>query len=85
MIDNSLQTCGELIQCLSKFPKDKPVKILALGIDYCNDEEIYDADYPMVHQDDEYDEEGNPVFVKEDDCVYIFTKDYVENQLMNGV
>lgn len=77
--------CDELINQLSKFPKDKPVKILALGIDNCDYEEIDEVNYACVHQDDEYDDKGNPVFVTEEDCVYIFTKDYSEYILMNGV
>lgn len=79
-------TCDELINKLSRFPKDKPVKILALGSDDdYESESIDDVDYACIHQDDEYDEKGNPVFVMETDCVYIFTKDYTENILMNGV
>lgn len=77
--------CGKLIEMLSQFPKDKPVKILALGVDYCDSEDINEVGYPLTNYDDEVDEKGNPVFVEEEDFVGIFTEDYVEHILMNGV
>ena len=39
----------------------------------------------LTNYDDEVDEKGNPVFVEEEDFVGIFTEDYVEHILMNGV
>lgn len=76
--------CGEAIELLSKFPKDKPVKILAEGADSYDTEDIDEIAYPVYH-DDEWDENGNPVFVQEDGMVCIFTKPYSEMMFMNGV
>lgn len=79
-------TCGELIGKLSKFPADKPVKVLALGIENdCTEESIESVDYPCANYDDEVDDEGCPVFVTEEDWVGIFTSEYNENMLMNGI
>ena len=78
-------TCGKLIEMLSQFPKDKPVKILALGSEDYVTEDIYGVDYPCVNYDDEIDEKGNPVFVEETEWVGIFSKEYVDNMLMNGI
>lgn len=76
----------DLIRMLEKFPMDKPVKVLALGsVDDYEFEEIGSVDYACVHRDDEYDEEGNPVFVMEEDYVYIFTEEYSDDMLINGV
>ena len=81
-------TCGELIESLSQFPKDKPVKILAKGSDYDDDfpepEDIDSIGYPLEHIDDEYDD-GNPVLEENTSDVCIFTKDYVVMVIMNGV
>ena len=80
--------CGEAIELLSKFPKDKPVKVLACGNDYEDDfpdiEAIEDISYPYEFNDN-YDENGNPVFDVNEDMVCIFTKLYSELMLMNGV
>lgn len=78
-------TCKKLIQLLSSFPEDKPVKVLAAGVDDYDTETISDVDYPCVNYDDEIDEEGSPVFVKEEDFVAIFTKEYTDEMLMNGI
>lgn len=79
-------TIGKLIESLEKFPKDKPVKILALGIENdCSEETINSVDYPQVNYDDEIDEMGNPVFVEETDYVGIFTNEYCDFMLMNGI
>lgn len=78
--------CGELIEKLSKFPKDKPIKILALGIENDLTEETIDSvDYPCTNYDEEIDEQGYPVFVEETEWVGIFTKEYTDNMLMNGI
>ena len=78
--------CGKLIELLSQFPKDKPVKILALGIENdLTEETIAEVAYPLYNYDDEIDEMGTPVFVQEDEWVGIFTKEYVDNMLMNGI
>lgn len=77
--------CGELIEKLSKFPKDKPVKILALGSENYDMETIDAVDYPCVNYDDEFDENDQPVFVTETEQVCIFTKEYTDNMLMNGI
>lgn len=78
-------TCKELIQLLSAFPEDKPVKILAAGVDDYDTETIESVAYPCCNYDDEIDDEGNPVFVEEEDWVGIFTKEYNHEMLMNGV
>lgn len=79
-------TIGELIESLEKFPKDKPVKIMALGIDGDCDECIIDViSYPLVNYDDEIDENGNPIFTEERDFVGIFTKEYSDFVFMNGI
>lgn len=78
--------CGKLIELLSQFPKDKPVRILALGTDECGIEEsISEVGYPCTNYDDECDEQGNIIWVAEDEWVGIFTKEYTDNMLMNGV
>lgn len=78
-------TCKKLIQLLSAFPEDKPVKVLAAGVENYDTETISDVNYPCVNYDDEIDYEGNPVFVKEEDFVVIFTKEYTDKMLMNGI
>ena len=78
-------TCKKLIELLSTFPEDKPVKVLAVGVDSYDAETIECVDYPCYNYDDEIDDEGNPVFVQEDDWVGIFTEEYNEFMLMNGV
>lgn len=85
MLEVEQMNCGQVIKLLSKFPKNKPVKILACGVDDYDSEDIDEIDYPVYHYPDEYDEKGNPIFVKEEDMVCIFTKPYSENMFMNGV
>ena len=81
-------TCGELINKLSKFPKDKPVKIIAMGSEYEKDfpdtEDIGEIDYSYIFED-EYDEEGEPILEENNEYVGIFTKEYCDDLLMNGV
>lgn len=80
--------CGEVIRLLSKFPEDKPVKVLACGNDYSDDlpdiEEIDSISYPLEFND-EYDDEGNPLFDVDEGMVCIFTKGYTDMMLLNGV
>ena len=78
-------TIGMLIEKLSEFPIDKPVKVLAAGVENYDTETIDTVDYPCVNYDDEIDNEGSPVFVQEEDWVGIFTKEYNEEMLMNGI
>jgi len=78
-------SCGKLIELLSKFPKDKPVKVLAAGEADFDRESIQEVGYPLVNYDDEIDGEGKPVFTEEDDTVCIFTKEYTDMLFMNGV
>lgn len=79
-------TIEKLIESLEKFPKDKPVKILALGIENdLNEETIHSVNYPLVHYDEAFNEEGSPVFFEEKDFVAIFTNEYCDFMLMNGV
>ena len=78
-------TVKELIQLLSVFPEDKPVKVLAAGVDNYDTETVENVAYPCCNYDDEIDDEGNPVFVEENDWVGIFTKEYNEVMLMNGI
>ena len=82
---NSDITCGRLIELLSKFPEDKPVRVLAAGEADFDREVIKDVGYPLVNYDDELDSEGNPVFTEDDDCVCIFTKEYTDMLFMNGI
>ena len=81
-------TCGDLIKKLSKFPKDKPVKILAMGSEYEDDfpepENIGRVDYSYTFED-EYDEKGEPILEENHEWVGIFTKEYCDDLLMNGV
>lgn len=78
--------CEKLIKMLSQFPEDKPIRILALGMENdLTEETIGEVGYPIVHYDEEYDEKGNPILVAEDKWVGIFTKEYNDNILMNGI
>ena len=78
-------TVKELIQLLSAFPEDKPVKVLAAGVENYDVETVQSVGYPCCNYDDEFDDEGNPIFVEEDDFVGIFTKEYTDELLMNGI
>lgn len=78
-------TCKKLIELLSVFPEDKPVRVLAAGEADFDREVIKDVGYPLVNYDDELDSEGNPVFTEDDDCVCIFTKEYTDMLFMNGI
>ena len=78
-------TCKKLIQLLSSFPEDMPVKILAAGVENYDVETVQSVGYPCCNYDDEIDDKGNPVFVQEDNWVGIFTKEYNDEMLMNGI
>ena len=78
-------TCKKLIELLSEFPEDKPVRVLDAGEADFDREVIKDVGYPLVNYDDELDSESNPVFTEEDDMVCIFTKEYIDMLFMNWI
>ena len=82
-------TIKTIINELNKYPKDKPVKILASNNNYEEDypepEEISEIGYAQIF-DDEYDTEtGQPIFHEDEDTGYIFTKNYNDMIFMNEV
>ena len=75
---------GELIEELKKYPKDKDVKILAMSdIDLVDEQQIKEIGYPCDWFDEEFDDDGNPVFEENTDFVGIFTEEYVDFLFMN--
>ena len=74
MIEEDTLNCGELIKILSKYPADKPVKILACGSEDYESETISDVGYPNTW----YDDLGEDVFIEEKEWIGIFTHEYVD-------
>lgn len=75
---------GELIEELKKFPKDKEVKIFAFGEEEDYEQQINGISYLYEWFDEEFDDDGNPVFEENNDFVGIFTEEYVSFFFMNG-
>ena len=74
LIEEDTLNCGELIKILSKYPADKPVKILACGSEDYESETISDVGYPNTW----YDDLGEDVFIEEKEWIGIFTHEYVD-------
>lgn len=81
--------CEDIIKELSKFLKDKPVKVLAYNTnydeDYPEEEDISEIGYAQIFNDEFDENTGQPIFHEDLDTVYIFTKNYNDMMLMNGV